>query len=447
MKIKKYIPQILLLVLFILTFAVNSQVPIMGDDYYYATFTRENFWELHKNHYLEANGRAIVHFIDSIFLALPPILWAFLNSVMLTGIAYFGSKIVELFTNKKEAFKKSIIIFIFGILNLNIYVIRQSVYWITGSFNYVYPIFMLFWYWYILLKNSKTNFNNKQIISTSILAFFASATVEQGGMMSFGATFLLFVYYFLDNKKNNANHNLKRLGIILLISFIGIISVVCSPAQFNRFNLEKENAKPFVESVKDYIKFLANTYIFKYSMQVLLAVLAVILIFIQRKKLEKVNYNQIYLIISSIILCIGSQLMMIVSPVYGERNTLFGIIMIIFFTAILLSHLTEYKNKYFNYIKNGFYILLLLISILNISNKFLNYKLTNEIDKENQKIISEYKKSNSNEPIKLYRFKDDKYGWSMPYTSPYHEFWFKVYYKIDTNSEIIWQEYKENENL
>ena len=79
---------------------------------------------------------------------------------------------------------------------------------------------MLFWYWYILLKFSKDNFKGKKLFLTSTLAFFASATVEQGGMMSFGLTLLFFIYSFINNKKNNDKTNLKRLSIILLFSFI-----------------------------------------------------------------------------------------------------------------------------------------------------------------------------------------------------------------------------------
>ena len=85
---------------------------------------------------------------------------------------------------------------------LDIFVIRQSVYWITGSFNYVYPLFMLFWYWHVLLKYSNENFKGNKLFFTSILSFFASATVEQGGMMVFGLTTIFFLYKIFINKKN-----------------------------------------------------------------------------------------------------------------------------------------------------------------------------------------------------------------------------------------------------
>ena len=84
MKFKKVLPSLFLVALFSLTFIVNLQIGLFGDDYYYATFLKNDFWELHKTHYLEINGRAIVHLLDSIFLALPKIFWQILNSIMLT---------------------------------------------------------------------------------------------------------------------------------------------------------------------------------------------------------------------------------------------------------------------------------------------------------------------------------------------------------------------------
>ncbi len=70
MKLKKYLPYIFLFMLFLATLAVNMQIGLFGDDYYYATFTRENFGSMHLNHYQEANGRAIVHILDTLFLAI-----------------------------------------------------------------------------------------------------------------------------------------------------------------------------------------------------------------------------------------------------------------------------------------------------------------------------------------------------------------------------------------
>ena len=459
MKIKAFLPQIILIFIFLLTLIVNLQIGLFGDDYYYATFIRNNFWELHKAHYLDINGRIIVHFLDSIFLAIPRIFWQLFNSVMLTGIAYFGSKIVcEISSKKENSFIKSLIIFAFGIFMLHIYVIRQSIYWTTGSFNYIYPLFMLMWYWYILFKYDKNNFKGIKLFYTTLLAFFASATVEQGGMMVFGLTLLFFLYKLIINKKENKTANFKKLLLILIFSFIGVASVTITPSQFIRFGLETKENYNVINSMKEYIKFLINTFVIKdfYRPQILLLLLSVILSIITLKKSKKFNDLESFTLITAFILGAGSQLMLIISPVYGERNTLFIAIMIFLFTSLLMVRIPDFKINIFKSLEISFYFILLTVSTINMLNIYKNYKITNEIQNQNIKILDSYKENKNtddkivkrisylnqkpNNTIELTKFADDKYGWSMPYISPYHENWFKIYYDIK-DYEIIWKDY------
>lgn len=328
---------------------------------------------------------------------------------------------------------------------LNINVIRQSVYWITGSFNYVYPLFMLFWYWYVLLKFSKDNFKGKKLLLASILAFFASATVEQGGMISFGLTVLFFLYKFIINKRNKnvmTRRSILAPTVILICSLIGVVTVICSPAQFIRFGLESKENFNITTSFKNGINFLIYVFINSrlYKPHIILLLFTVFLSFITIKKSNKLSCAEIFILVSAVISGTGSQIMMLVSPVFGERNTLFGIFMIILFTALLISHLPKTKNNFLIFIKSGFYIFLITIATINIFNIYKGYKLTNEIQKKNIEIINEYKKIDSNEKIELFKFHDDRFGWSMPYVSKYHEHWFKIYYEIP-NAEITWKDY------
>lgn len=436
MSFRKYLPNVLLAILFITTFIVNMQIGLFGDDYYYATFIKNDFCGLHLNHYLQVNGRAIVHILDTIFLALPNIFWAILNSFMLTSIAYFAQKIVMLFSNKIENAVSSVLIFFFGILMLNICVVRQSVYWITGSFNYVYPIFMLFWYMYALLKNFKTGFK-KSIFPLALLAFFSSATVEQAGMMAFGATILLLIYAIIQDKKFGIKSPYRKIVSILIASTLGLASLLLAPAQFVRIELEENEEINLFENIKLCFVFLAKIFTIKYFPQCLLAIFSLLLVIFNKKR-EKFSNDEIYLLTTTVILGIGSQAMMLVSPVYGERNTLFGIFMIMLFTAIMLSKIYFDKSKIFQNISYIFYACLTILALTNIYKMYLNYKTSNIIQKQNIATINEYKKSETqNNTIYLHKLKNDQYGWSMPYVSKYHENWFKIYYEID-NSKIIW---------
>jgi hypothetical protein len=35
--------------------------------------------------------------------------------------------------------------------------------------------------------------------------------------------------------------------------------------------------------------------------------------------------------------------------------------------------------------------------------------------------------------------RDDKYGWSMPYNSNFHSYYYKLYFGIPAETEIIWR--------
>ena len=122
---------------------------------------------------------------------------------------------------------------------------------------------------------------------------------------------------------------------------------------------------------------------------------------------------------------------------FGERNTLFLAVCFMLFTAIFLNHLPECKSKKLLFLENGFYVALALIGIINILNVAKNYKLNNEIQNRNIALIEEAKSSNS-PSVELYKLINDYYGWSMPYQSSYHEYYFKQYYDI-ADKNIIWK--------
>ena len=154
------------------------------------------YFEKLKEHYLKDNGRLIVHFFDTLLLSISPFFWKILNSLMLTGICYIGSKIICF--EKQDNIKLVLITFWALIAMMDISITRQSVYWITGSFNYVYPIFMLLIYWYCLLNISR---DNKYFILAILFGFLASASVEQAGLMCVGLTFLILISEIYNLKK------------------------------------------------------------------------------------------------------------------------------------------------------------------------------------------------------------------------------------------------------
>jgi hypothetical protein len=411
----------------------------------------------------------------------------------------FGAKLASYKVNNDYSLLYSSIIFFCGVCLIDIIIARESIYWLTGSFNYVYPILMLLIYWYMLLKFCDTG---KNFLVILLLSFLASATVEQVAMMTFGLTILTLINYYVLNGNNNNYLNKNKILIILFFVTIGTFSVILSPSTFIRYALEisKGPSLSFFESLKMGLRFLINVYIFSDSLflyNIITIVASLLTILSYKDKLYENNktivlickntiilsvpiifinrfvFGDIYLfstlkLISSIymlityfiifivlpiilynkniianwtilpitiILLLGSQIMIIFSPVYGYRNILCGIIMLVLYAAVLISNLKITKAIILNKFLNYFLLILILFSFSNIIILVRGYSITNKIDKENISRIINYQ-NGMTESLYLKILPNEDFGWSMPYYSEYHEKYYMKYYNI--NTKINW---------
>lgn len=542
-RIKENWLYIIIPIIFISFLLINLNVVYFGDDYYYLTFRELNVSDYFSKlfgHYQNDNGRFIVHMLVTLFLKAPLPFWAILNSVFLTGICYFSSKIINFYTKNSSSLPYVITFFLLAVLDISIF--RESVYWLTGSFNYVYPIFLFFMYWYFVSKiggstssstqsinaqsnnpqspnvqksdiqNSKTQRKNMQdcnikvkskklnAIKTNSTAFFAltllvgflsAATVEQCGMMTFGLTILLTLSSWkgFSKIKNFFSEN-KKLIALCFVTLLGLATVILAPSQFRRIEIENANEAETIpigerilsNSVFIIARYTANSGILPYC--ILFGIVTIF--YIAKNELGKSKYfliafaflnciftlfnvfyfdnievaiyvkylfaafdiisyailifylnHKIYrklfspLIIATVLM-VGSQFMMIISPVLGPRNLIFGYILFGFLIALTMAHLSVKKM-------NSLVPIFLLFGVILNFNTAVGYRSTRLIDEKNKDIIYESAEiiNNENETLTLYRFPDDNYAWSMPYVSSYHEFYFKYFYKIKCN--INWE--------
>lgn len=536
---KLLIPSVLL---FLLTLMVTFQVRFYGDDFFYARFTSSTFHYFltrHIEHYKMANGRVIVHLLATIFLGLPLYLWQLINPLLLGGIVYFGSKIALGPTEKKlAAMISTSTIFISAILFLDPTITRQSIYWLTGSFNYVYPIFVLLLYWYYL-SIAKLDTIKWYV---PLLAFLSAATVEQVSLMTFGLTVLiLFEYAIVKKKPIN-----KMQMITLLSAAVGMLTVIACPAVFLRASIEDAPALGFLNLLKYNLKIQGTTFLFSpmmlpYHVFAMSVSLGTILkhkktpIF-QRKWVENAllilcsssyiswfwqvtvkastaNYQILtikqaifftfimagyfisllyaallfYKGIScpksvfpaiSIILCFGSQLMMVISPVYGPRNLVVAIFMLTLYTASLMpalhpinicavsatflcfllnklyflpfttgAILVTYQNhtilgQKIRYKKASLisgYLIIILLSFSVFLPTLQGYAKNAVIYDHNLQLAEEYKKEGISQPLEQNILPLETYGWAMPYHNPYYDPYYRLYLGVDMDTEIIWK--------
>lgn len=474
---------IYLLLTFLSFFAININVNYFGDDFSYLKWTKLSaveYLERVGKHYIYTNGRTIVHVLDSLFLKLNPIFWAIFNSLMLVGICYFAAKIIVRKNENKMPLAFSVMFFFVSILD--ILVTRQSVYWITGSFNYVYPICMFFIYWYYLIKidESKKNF-----ICAIIFGILGSASVEQMGMMTFGITVLTMLSKVKSIKEITKKDGIKelfqknkRIVWMLIITFVGLASVLLAPGQFVRINQESKYSRLYIllstrwlmesfttgdraliyaivinvivalygihddkdKSKKVFLSITLNLIatisinlsgIFNLVVWKLIFMLVILLTYVYEiiylnSKFENKLFS---MFINAIILMVGSQFMMVVSNVIGERNLLPGYVMYAFVISYALANLV--LPKYLN--EKALVICLVVVGMLFNVRTACGYYVSKTIWDENMQIIEQHK---DDKVITLRKFEDTNYSWSALYESEDHEKYFKSFYNID--AEFNW---------
>ncbi|MBR3888462.1 MAG: hypothetical protein IKJ32_05115 [Clostridia bacterium] len=489
-KIKINKTAILTIAVFVSFLFINLNVVWFGDDYYYLRYSKMDwgeYFKAHWAHYLADNGRLIVHLLESFFLRYNLIIWQIVNTLILTGIAYFTAKIAT-FKKKENLFPVMGLSF-FLLAFIDITITRQSVYWVVGTFNYAYPILMLCIYWYCLLNLD----NKKYWMPAIIFGILSAASVEQCAMMTIGVTLLVLVSKIdsLKNVKLVLKEN-KKFLILLAITMLCAATVVLAPSQFNRLKIDSEVISG-IESLKYNVKFFLMNYTLIENMKayfILVALIAILYAAKDEDKKRKIlmivlailniclfyfNFNRIaeisvtmdvlrilnigLLMLDSLVLLIysnlmqrdawlntaviafvllvGSQAMMIVSPTLGYRNMLFGLAMInIILCKMFAENPVEWTTKYL-------WILFAAMALYANINVAKGYAANKKVELINQNIIAENDAilSDKDATIDLYKFAIEEYSWSNPYVSAYHLQEYKDYYEMKCN--INWIEFKE----
>lgn len=228
-----------------------------GDDLFYGRWTHMGFaayWQQLWQHYFLANGRTMVHAIDVLLLASDAtiaVAQAFI-AALLGGIA---AGLLRLGGVRGLQQCGAAALLVSGVFLLPPLLTRQSVYWITGAMNYVFPMAVLVVYW-LLLRRSLAQ--GRHWAATALCGLVASVTVEQIGMMAFGVTVLLLFTHRVVQKKKL----LKWAWLALALTFVGMASVCFAPSMFYRSGITAHPNGTGLELVRYNVRALRYTFLF-----------------------------------------------------------------------------------------------------------------------------------------------------------------------------------------
>lgn len=215
-KAYKLILALLLVVVIVLCFLV---VPY-GDDYYYGTAFQRGYLQHKLLEYTEMNGRVLVHLWDELTLLFDVWLYRLLAPAMLLACAFLACR------RGNRYWQAAMTLALF--CTLNVQLLREAFLWITGFFNYVYPVLMCL----IVTKlQEKRLATEKTPWYYYAIAFVAGATTEQGGLM---ALLLLILPTVYDKVQGKVAAIEKPVFYLPIATTLGWFSVMLAPGVFNR---------------------------------------------------------------------------------------------------------------------------------------------------------------------------------------------------------------------
>lgn len=450
MKLKNNPLTYYLIFIFIFTLIFSLLIPLGGDDwgnYLYQDISFSGIIDVAINFYQTWEGRFFSRIFD-LLLIPKPMLWVFVNAIVMTLLFYFMCKIL----NIKKNYLPLVLL---CILFVDMQTFAQVYVWKTGNITYFIPMVFAFF----LIFTRKNLFNDEeQLIRKKDyflvpLTFIFSMFVENVAAGIIVICILNIIFYYLKYKKID-----KPFVLCLIAAILGFSLMTFSPGSMSRLSGEEEFATlsifgKLLYNIPNLINytFIKNSFLLilfiismstivnrnfknKFLKYISLAFIIIIplttaiisfisnFLTLPNIVLKLINPENIFIIIYwllflifflfliikyyksdkkiwyFIILAITSNGAMMFSPVWGGRTACFTTFMLyitlIFIIKDLNLKIFENKKTFItlNIICGLFMLLFIIYSFiiynLNIDrNKYINYQLENNAQAEKYEII------------------------------------------------------------
>lgn len=227
-------------IIFIASVCISLNTELYLDDFTYKQAGVCGFNEIIrflKWHISNYNGRTLIHFMEMMTLRYDFgfTVWKIFTGVLLCIFCFISAKIT---TVEKKDFSKATILTAICFFGVNPALWNESVFWLSGSFNYFIPTMMFFGLMLLVRYRPKSNW-------IFPVCFICGATTEQVGMVTFGFFVILFLEHLIRTRKIST----RNLACCIL-SIVGYATVLLSPGTSSRLDTQSElDFKMFFENI------------------------------------------------------------------------------------------------------------------------------------------------------------------------------------------------------
>lgn len=482
----------------LLLYGISSFVYLNGDDFMYGAFAKtgiiRNVW----SYYFSGNGRFWINVLDAallwfdrfgFILVLPWIVLAFVVLLaknvqrIMSGCPDTGKE--------KELIRVGMVLF----CCLDILCLRETVFWITGMMNYLFPAVLFLWAYLMFQKSRAGELRGVSQVGYYLLCLLTASSVEQYALMFVG---MLTLHYGFDLIKKRRISGCDWLAYAL--SILGLAALLFAPGNFVRVDVQGAILPTFIDNAwtlvfQDVVSPVALPYVVMLSLGVLLpknkmskaswtvcaaflvgtvisplvdkAIFDVVLLAVFCSLVAyQMYHNKIsvaYPVVFMLFVGIGSQIMLLISAVWGYRCMLSLYLVYMLVIGCLLYH-ADTKQRLFvlaSGILTSFHPLATLtywgVAFLIRRKQMFAKKLTELLtycgaavallillfgygkNAQTHKLNLQNTADFQNQTVIIQELPDDMYSWYFVPIGEFHEEYYRILHEIPETVDIVYQ--------
>lgn len=364
---KKYLFYLIIIIIFGLIYILNSKTLLVSDDYAYhflfAGRTPTNTTKLIANpidifismynHWNLWGGRVSIHYLLQLTFMFGTNFFNIINSVM---FVLLGLLIYKHINNTKEI-KLMLLLFIYSMIFLFVPQPGSTIFWKSGSANYLWSSVLILCMTLIYKKHYDNN-NIKDNIKNSFFIFLLGLIVgccnENSGCALILAEILFIIIYKYKYKK------IPKWAITGLIgTIIGYIFLIIAPGNYIRASIMYPKKNYSLESMFKEFLLLTKLSYYYLNTAIILTIISLVIIYKKKESLKKL-IDKYCIQIIFLIFTLTSIYSLIMSPAYPERCWFFAFVYLLIIIGINLNYF-DYKKEYINK------IVIIFISIITLN--------------------------------------------------------------------------------
>lgn len=452
--------------------ALNSQITLYSDDYWYGTFFQNGFVGFLRemyHHYLETNGRLYVHLIIPVVLLFDTKLFMILSPVLLAALYALGAKALNGRLDRGGVMLSAA----FGILctlACDVQYLRMSLLWIAAYFNYIFPVCMtaaavLFQRRWYAGTQSRTGH-----VFGLIFALLAGASTEQCGIVS-----LVVVWGYAILSRIWGGVERRRCWGHPAFVLLGFLTILCAPGSWARVGRGVDGGilSCLVPSVFVKRFYDAMIYVVKYPSSVVLLVLTDVtagLLCLKERQLSRgllsgfgfaalqllfyaldwywpacVVYVVSLLTLAVLFLLrreywttglmllgsLASNMMLIITTLNSERTAMIGMVTLILVMLSLLFRLARYMRP------RGACVCLCMLAVICVAAYVPTLKGYADAKKIVDENLASVERSRETGVAEFNIDIDPRYRFTMPFEGNYFYNMFRKYYRMAPETKLV----------